>query len=384
MNVVFNQMHQPRIGIAGGYCKSGVWSAALLLSVGILLYCTTMAENATADTKKAAASLENAATGESETNALQRFTATKVEMAVPIIVVLYADNPATANAAFQAVFDCFNRLNAVMSDYDKNSELRRLCDTAGSGRAIPVSNDLWVVLTAAVEIARQSNGAFDPTISPVVKLWRRARRRGEMPDADKLAQARQLVDYRLMRFDEKNKTIELLKPGMQIDLGGIATGYALDEAMKALYKLGITRVLIDASGDILLGDPPPGKQGWTVGVARLDPKAPPSRYLSLSRLSIITSGDAWQYVEIGGRRYSHLIDPHTGLGLTDHSSVTVIAPTAIVADGLSSAVSVLGPKAGLQLVESIPEAAAFIVRAPEGKPETYESRRWKNYDVVKK
>lgn len=373
MIVLVNHIFPPRIGKVGGYCKAGGWSATLLLLVGTFISCAIMAENATADAEKAAAD-------QSETNALQRFTAEKIEMAVPVKIVLYADNAEAANAGFKAVFDCFSRLNGVMSDYDKNSELRRLCDTAGSGQAVPVSEDLWNVLKASVDMAQKSHGAFDPTISPVVKLWRRARRRGEMPDPEKLAQARQLVDYRFIRFDESQKNIELTKPGMQIDLGGIATGYALDESIKALRKLGLTKFLIDASGDIVLGDPPPGKQGWIVGISRLDSQSPPGSYISLSNISIITSGDTMQYVEIGGRRYSHIIDPRTGLGLSDHSSVTVIAPTGTLADGLASAVSVLGPEDGLKLIESIPGTAAFIVRSPQGKTETYESCRWKHYE----
>ena len=148
-----------------------------------------------------------------------------------------------------------------------------------------------------------------------------------------------------------------------------------------LRRHGITRALIDAGGDIGLGQPPPDRPGWVIGVAPLERDAPPSRYLWLSCLAIATSGDTWQYVEIDGKRYSHLVDPRTGLGLTDHSSVTVIAPDCITADGLASAVSVLGPEKGLKLIEETPGAAAFILRAPEGRIETYESRRWREFPV---
>ena len=202
-----------------------------------------------------------------------------------------------------------------------------------------------------------------------------------MPDAEELAKARELVDYRLIRLDHKQKTVELLKRDMRLDLGGIAKGYALDEAQKVLGEHGIRRALIDAGGDIVMGDPPPGKQGWTIGVARLNPQADPSRYLSLARVAIATSGDTWQHVEIDSRRYSHLVDPRTGIGLTDHCSVTVIAPTAMAADGLASALSVLGPQAGLKLIETTADTAAFMLRAPGGRLETYESCRWKNYST---
>ena len=379
MNCVGSYYCRPKTAFMGGVCKAGMLVAVLALLVGIFLYCPAKAESAIADTKKICNNPEKTKNTGSDTNKLRRFRISKVEMAVPVAVVLYATDPGSANTAAEAVFNRFNQLNKTLSDYDKNSELRRLCATAGSGRAIAVSHDLWVVLSAAVAIARQSNGAFDPTIAPVVRLWRRARRRGIMPDPQKLAEARKLVDYRLIRLDPKNKQVELLKQGMRLDLGGIAKGYALDEAQKVLVELGIKRSLIDAGGDIVMGGPPPKKSGWSIGVARLNPKAQPSRYLSLANIAIATSGDTWQHVEIDGRRYSHLVDPHTGVGLADHSSVTVIAPTAMEADALASALSVLGPEAGLKLIEDIPGAAAFIIRAPSGRIETYESCRWKRY-----
>src|SRR6185437_3752892 len=109
-------------------------------------------------------------------------------------------------------------------------------------------------------------------------------------------------------------------PGMRLDLGGIAMGYAVDEAMRVLREMGITRALLNASGDILAGDPPPGATGWKIGIAPLASKdGPPSRYVLLANAAVTTAGDAAQFVEIGGRRYSHIVDPHTGLGLSTHS-----------------------------------------------------------------
>ncbi len=165
---------------------------------------------------------------------------------------------------------------------------------------------------------------------------------------------------------------------MRLDLGGIAAGYAMDEALAVLRSQGVTRALLDASGDIVVGDPPPGERGWRIGVAPQTADGPPSQYVVLSNASVTTSGDAFQHVEIGGKRYSHVVDPHTGLGLTDRSAVTLIARDGITADSYATAVSVLGPKRGLELVEATPGAAALIVRDVEGKIETHESRLWKD------
>lgn len=335
-----------------------------------------------------------------------RFQFSRTEMAVPIKLVLYAPDARAASRAAEAAFSRIRQLNGILSDYDPKSELRRLADAAlpsegdaprtsppseghrggppngAAGKPVPVSDDLWRVLTHAQALSERSGGAFDVTVGPVVRLWRRARRQKELPAPQRLEAARRLVGYQFLRLDRRHQTVEFLRPGMRLDLGGIAKGYAVDEALAVLKKLGIARALVDAGGDIALGDPPPGKPGWRIGIAPLQADGPPSRMLLLSRVAIATSGDAWQYVEIGGRRYSHIVDPRTGLGLTDHSSVTVVAPSGMAADGLASAVSVLGPQQGLKLIEETPGAAALIVRAPRGKVETYQSSRWKDLPVA--
>ena len=313
---------------------------------------------------------------------LIRFQFASMQMAAPVRIVLYAPDSETANAAAEAAFARIHQLNGILSDYDPKSELRRLCATAGQGKAVRVSEELWNVLLHADTLAKRSGGAFDVTIGPVVRLWRRARRGKRIPLPDVLSEHRKLLGHDLVRFDPRRRTVELLKPGMQLDLGGIAKGYAVDEALAVLGQHGVTRALVDAGGDIGLGDPPPDKPGWLIGIAPLEPDAPPRRHLWLSRVAVATSGDAWQYVEIDGRRYSHLVDPRTGMGLTDHSNVTVIAPDGIMADALASAVSVLGPEKGLKLIDQTRGAAALIVRTPQGKLQTYQSCRWERFPAA--
>jgi thiamine biosynthesis lipoprotein len=309
--------------------------------------------------------------------ALKRFEFSQTEMAIPIRIVLYAKDDATASEAARAAFSRFHDLDAVFSDYDPQSELRRLCNTSCEGKAVRVSDDLWRVLVRAQELSERSEGAFDVTIGPVVRLWRSARRTKELPAPESLAAARSRVGYRLVRLHEDRQAVELLKPNMRLDLGGIAKGYAVDEAMAALRKHGARRMMVEAGGNIGLGDPPPEKPGWKIGIAPPDVGRPPREYLWLSNAALSTSGDLWQYAVINGTRYSHLIDPHTGMALTDHSSVTVVGRDGLSTDGLSSAVAILGPEKGLKLVESTAGAAAFIVRIVDGKQKTYESQWWK-------
>jgi thiamine biosynthesis lipoprotein len=323
-----------------------------------------------------------AVAAQGEQPAENRFEFSRTEMAVPVRVVLYAPDEKTANGAAEAAFDRLHQLNGILSDYDPNSELRRLCDASSEGRSVPVSEDLWNVLSYAQALSTRTCGAFDVTVGPIVRLWRRARRREELPPPEMIKESLDLVGHRLVRLEPETHGVELLKPGMRLDLGGIAKGYAIDQALAVLRRRGITRALVDAGGDVGLGDPPPDRPGWQIAVAALDPNSPPSRYVQLSCAAIATSGDTWQFVEFDGKRYSHLVDPHTGVGLTDHSTVTIVAPNAMTADALASAVSVLGPEKGIRLIDDTPGSAAFIVRAPEGRVETYESEQWKHLHLL--
>ena len=310
--------------------------------------------------------------------ALERFEFSQVHMAVPIKLVFYVANEKIASLGAEAAFARFHALDGTMSDYNPASELRRLCDTAGEGKFVPVSDDLWRVLTRSAAISAESDGAFDVTIGPVTRLWRRARRRYELPTPEYLEPARTLVDYRLVRLDPRHQAVELAKAGMLLDLGGIAKGYAAGEALAVLRKFGINRAMVEAGGDIALGDPPPDRPGWRIALAPLEPNVPPSRYLWLSRTAVSTSGDLWQFVEINGRRYSHVIDPRTGVGLTDRSLVTIVGPDSMTADALGKALCVLSPEKGLRLIESRPGFAAIVRRMADGKIETRESARWKD------
>jgi thiamine biosynthesis lipoprotein len=306
---------------------------------------------------------------------LERFAFRQMHMGVPFDVLLYAPDADTASAAAEAASERIEALNAILSDYDPDSELTRLSATAGQGRAVPIGDDLLTVLLAAQDLSRQTDGAFDVTVGPLTRLWRRARRTRQMPNTEQLQAGLEAVGYCHLRLDPAHRTVELLCPKMRLDLGGIAMGYAVDEALKVLAEQGIRRAMIDASGDIGLGDPPPERDGWRIGIAPLEPEGPPSRYVMLANAAITTSGDAFQYLEIDGRRYSHIVHPKTGLGLTDHSSVTVIAADCMAADSLATAVSVLGPEKGLALIEAVPDAWALIVRKPDEEVEVHESRR---------
>jgi len=310
----------------------------------------------------------------------QRYAFSQPQMGVPFRVVLYAPDAAVAEAAARAAFARVKQLNDLLTDYDTDSELNLLSRTAGEGRAVPVSPDLWHVLERSQALARRSDGAFDITVGPFVSLWRKARWEQRLPNPTRLAEVRAAVGHEKMVLDPERRSACLLVPNMHLDLGGIAKGYAVDAALAVLRERGLPRALVAGSGDLAVGDPPPGQRGWRIEITPLDvTNAPPVRFVLLARAAIATSGDVFQRVEIGGKRYSHIVDPRTGIGLTDHSLVTVIARDCTTADSLATAVSVLGPEKGLRLVRRTPGAAVRMVRQPGERLEAVESRGFREF-----
>jgi len=287
-------------------------------------------------------------------------------------IVLYAPSDSLADAAAQAAFQRIEELDAILSDYKPDSELNRLSRSAGSGEAVPVSEPLFTVLSKALEVSRISGGAFDVTVGPYISLWRGMQRQEnpKLPSAEALSDAAGRVGYRNIKINREARSVRLTVPGMQLDLGGIAKGYALDEALRVLREHDIRSALIDGGGDIVLGEAPPGKDGWMIEVTTHDRSGTAGRrMLELSGKAVATSGDLYQHITIDGTRYSHIINPETGLGLTDQSKVTIVAADGITADSYASAVSVLGPKRGLDLVEQTEGMEAYIERNRDGRIE---------------
>ena len=308
-----------------------------------------------------------------------RFEYTQPQMGLPFRIVLYAGNKPSADAAAAAAFARIAELNSILSDYDTDSELSRLSQTVGQGKAVRVGDDLWRVLERAQQLAQETDGAFDITCGPVVSLWRKARREKALPDPAKLAEASRAVGHEKLRLHAREHTAELLAPYMRLDLGAIAKGYAIDEAAKVLRAHGIRSALVSGSGDMVASDAPPGARGWRIELAPLDAQgAPPTEFVLLRNRALATSGDFFQHVEIKGARYSHIVDPRTGVGLTDHSLVVVLAQDCFTADSLSTAVSVLGPERGMKLAES-KGACVRVVRQPVARVEVSEPECFKKF-----
>lgn len=307
------------------------------------------------------------------TEPLHRFQAREPHMGVDVTITLYAPSEAVANDAVKTAFRRIGVLNKVFSDYDPESEAMRLCTETPVGQIVPISEDLSIVLTEARRWSEKTDGAFDVTVGPLVDLWRRSRRSKKLPTPEAVKEAQQRVGYQHVRLLTHPPRATLEHDNMRLDFGAIAKGYAAEEAVKTLKKAGITRCLVSIAGDIAAGEAPPETPGWKIGIAPPNADAEPSRYLKLVNACVSTSGDSYQFVEINGVRYAHIVDPRTGLGLTHRCSVTVVSKSGATSDALDTAVTILGAERGRKLIDETEGAAGLLIFGDE-RHETTTSR----------
>ena len=233
---------------------------------------------------------------------LERFEGVEPHMGTLVRVKLFARDAGEARVAFRAGFERVKELNGILSDYLPDSELSRVTREA-VGRPVPISADLFAVLKASARLAEATEGAFDITQGPVIRVWRDARRNKRQPDPAALQEAAQRAGYTHMHLDEERRTVSFDISGMQLDVGAIGKGYAASEALAAITKTGIRSALVAVSGDIACSDAPPGQAGWRIRIHDGDigdATIPP--ILLLRHRAVSTSGNAEQHLDVDGRR----------------------------------------------------------------------------------
>lgn len=297
----------------------------------------------------------------------KRYEFEKGLMGSPFRLVFYADNDSVANQAAQLAFSRIEELNEKLSDYRDGSEINRLSASSGNGEWIDVSDDLFKILLVSKKISRRTRGNFDVTVGPVVQLWRRAMRRNSFPTEAELQAARRGVGYRYMKLRCRTKAVKLTRQNMRLDVGGIGKGFAADEAVKVLAKQGIKSVLIDAGGDVTLSDPPPDKVAWELSVDSGTSQDSTASTISLANAGVATSGATYRYLEHKGVRYSHIVDPRTGVGLRFHVRTTVVAPNGALADALATAFSVAGIERSKKVMRKFPDVKVWLLETSEGR-----------------
>lgn len=314
---------------------------------------------------------------------LERFVFEKPEMGTLFRLVIWAPDREAANVAASAAWERIEQLNRTLSDYDPQSELSRLCALTDDGpmdQPVHVGDDLWTVIATSVEASRLSNGSFDITVGPLTRLQREMRKTGQMPTPEQLRDAKECVGWRYIKLDPKHRAVQLLHRRMRLDVGGIAKGFTSAQVLKTLASLGIRQALCGAAGDISAGDPPPGRPYWIVGIQSLSDPAKIDGHVKLHNYAVSTSGDTYRGADVNGTRFSHIVDPRTGLGLTKRIGVTALAPDGITADWITKPISILGPERGLEIIERIPGAAARVVTIDDtGHEKVYQSRRFADF-----
>lgn len=293
-------------------------------------------------------------------------TVRRVLMGTSITIEAIGGTAPARAAAIDEAFASMVEVDRLMSNYKPDSELTRV-NTDAAVRPVPVSPPLWSVLEAAARVSRASGGAFDITVGPAVRLWGFHDKKPHVPSESELARIRPLVGYDNVLLDAATHSVRFRRPGVEIDLGGIAKGFAVELAGRVLERRGFAGV-VDAGGNQYLVGHPANHPAWQVGIA--DPDAPTRLLgtLAVEGGAVSTSGGYHNYFTANGHTYGHLIDPRTLLPGHDALSVTIVAADATLADALSKPAYLLGPEKGLRFVESFPGAMAVIAyRGTDGR-----------------
>jgi thiamine biosynthesis lipoprotein len=287
--------------------------------------------------------------------------------------VVIASDSDEAGKCIESAFTQINKVDGLMSDYKSDSEISSV-NRDGFEKAVQLSQSTYEVLQRSIEFSKLTDGAFDITVGPLVELFRRAKRKQVLPNQDEITDAKSKVGFEKLKLDGQNRTVQFTVEGMQLDVGGIAKGYAVDKAAETMQAHGAIGGMVDLGGDIrCFGAPFKGRDHWVIGLQNPDVGEDSAGREVLLKLkiangAIATSGDYQQFIIIEGKRRSHIIDRKTGTSTEGLSSVTIIADNATNADALATAVSVMGHEKGLELIENIPGTEAILITSePEFK-----------------
>lgn len=307
---------------------------------------------------------------------------TRALMSTWITITVIGDDRAAARRNVNAAFSEMERVASILNAHNPDSELNRLNAAAGKD-AMAVSPELYGAVRAGVDWWKRTGGAFDISVAPLLDLWKQCGKEDRLPTEEELATARRLLCVDRIELDDARRTVRL-PAGGRLNLGGHGKGYVVQWVVEYLRKRGVTDALVAGSGDIYaLGRKPDGLS-WVVGIQDPRDAGKPAVLgkLVVSDRAVSTSGNYQRYVTIQGRRHSHIIDPRTGQSADAVPSVTVIGPDAVTTDVLDTALSVLGPEAGVRLAESLPDVAAlFVLIDDSGRPVSVRSAGFVRYEA---
>ena len=309
---------------------------------------------------------------------LNRFQFAQNKMGSPFNIIFYHTDSAEATQFARECFLLVDSLNTVFSDYSSGSEVGRLAQQPFH-KEVSVSDELFAILLQSKEAWIKSGKTFDITIGPLSQLWRKTRSEKRFPSASEIKKAKHATGFESLILNISAQTVSFKKNGMRLDFGGIVPGYAAQKVIAYLRKKNINNALADASGDIVMSDAPPGKNGWSVGVNL--PESENELWdskLELKNCAVSTSGDVYRFTVHKGKKYSHIIDPRTGYGVTTQRNVTVIARDGASADWLATACSILPIEKALLLAKK-ENAALLITHLKNEKIITHKTENFDSY-----
>jgi FAD:protein FMN transferase len=298
---------------------------------------------------------------------LARHEASRMSMACAYAIVAYGEDQGALPAAVEAAFDEVDRIDRLMSHYKPESPLSRLNREAAAG-PVQVEPELFDFLAEALRYSRESDGAFDVTVGPLMKAWGFFRGGGRVPGPDEIAAVRERVGYSHVILDPARRTVRFDRLGVDLDLGGIAKGYAVDRAVGVLRKAGVATALVSAGGSTIYGlGRPPGQEAWDVEVQDPLDSARVAFHVRLRDRALSVAGTAEKSFEQDGVRYSHIMDPRTGRPVQGVLSVAVLAPTGTAGDALDDALFVEGlARARLHVARLRATEATFFLPGTRG------------------
>ncbi|HEU5164537.1 MAG TPA: FAD:protein FMN transferase [Chitinophagaceae bacterium] len=296
---------------------------------------------------------------------LKRFQFSENKMGSSFDLIFYHTDSAEAVSVAKECFSIVDSLNNIFSDYSSESEVSKLALQTNQ-TDIKVSDELFSMILRSRNAWERSNKTFDITIGALTQLWRKAKKENRFPSEAEIKAAKDLSGFKNLVINERSKTISFKKPGICLDFGGIVPGYAGQRVIDFLKTKNVSIALADASGDIVMSDAPPGKDGWTIGINLPENENEIwEKKLELKNFAVSTSGDVYRYTIHNGIKYSHIIDPKTGYGVTSQRNVTVITKYGADADWLATACSILPIKKALALAKK--EQAAILIAIMSGE-----------------
>ncbi|HET6723352.1 MAG TPA: FAD:protein FMN transferase [Chitinophagaceae bacterium] len=309
---------------------------------------------------------------------LKRFEFSENKMGSPFGIIFYHTDSAEAAQIAKECFSIVDSLNKIFSDYDSESEVSKL-GLQTNHTDIKVSDELFAMILRSKDAWARSGKTFDITIGTLTRLWRKVKKEDRFPSQAEIKAAKESTGFENLTINERSKTISFKKPGMGLDFGGIVPGYASQRVIDFLKTKNINIALVDASGDIVTGDAPPEKNGWIIGINLPESENQVwDKKLELKNFAVSTSGDVYRYIVHEGKKYSHIIDPRTGYGVTSQRNVTVITKFGADADWLATACSILPIKKALALAKK-EHAAVFIATLNKDKVVTYKSKSFDKF-----